>query len=61
MEGTGFSSKSEFIRQALRDALSPSGRLSLDILEALEENREQREKGETKSSDEVRDLLGLND
>jgi metal-responsive CopG/Arc/MetJ family transcriptional regulator len=54
-EERGYANKSEFIRDALRDAVSPPTQLSEEALEHLSENREQREQGETGSQDEVKD------
>ena len=52
-ERRGYSSKSEAIRDALRDWLNPSVTLSEETLAALQTSREQRERGETRSLDEV--------
>lgn len=60
-ERRGYSSKSEAVRDALRDWVNPPTRLSEEVLEDLEQSREQREEGETLSSEEVRDRLDLND
>lgn len=57
----GYSSKSEAVRDALRDWVTPTTTLSEETLDDLEESREQREADETLSSEEVRDRLGLND
>lgn len=57
----GYSSKSEAVRDALRDWVNPPTSLSEETLDDLEESREQREEGETMSSEEARDRLGLND
>ena len=57
----GYTSRSEAIRDALRDWVNPSIELSEDILEALETSREQREQAKTMSADDVRDRLGLDD
>ena len=57
----GYASRSEAIRDALRDWLSPSPELSDEILAELEESREQRERGETVSAAEARERLGLDD
>jgi Arc/MetJ-type ribon-helix-helix transcriptional regulator len=51
----GYASRSEAIRDALRDWLDPSPELSEGILEELARSREQRERGETRSLDEVAD------
>lgn len=55
----GYASRSEAIRDALRDWLNPSPQLSDEILDDLEVSREQRERGETVSADEVRERLDL--
>jgi len=57
----GYASRSEAIRDALRDWLNPSPELSDEILDELEESREQRERGETVSAAEARERLGLDD
>lgn len=46
-ERRGYMSRSEAIRDALRDWLNPSVELSDDVLEDLRISREQRERGET--------------
>jgi Arc/MetJ-type ribon-helix-helix transcriptional regulator len=55
----GYASRSEAIRDALRDWLSPTPELSEEILDALEASREQRDRGETVSADEARERLGI--
>lgn len=60
-ERRGYSSKSEAIRDALRDWVEPSAELSEETLDDLEESREQRERGETVSEEEARERLGLDD
>jgi Arc/MetJ-type ribon-helix-helix transcriptional regulator len=60
-ERRGYSSKSEAIRDALRDWVNPSTTLSEETLADLEESREQAERGETVSADEARERLGLDD
>ncbi len=60
-ERRGYSSKSEAIRDALRDWVDPSTKLSDETLDDLEESREQREQGETVSEEEARERLGLDD
>ena len=60
-EARGYSSKSEFIRDALRDAVRPSTQLSDEALQHLIESREQRDRGETVSQDDVKDRLGIDD
>lgn len=52
-ERRGYSSKSEAIRDALRDWVNPPVTLSEETLDDLEKSREQRERGETRSLDEV--------
>jgi Arc/MetJ-type ribon-helix-helix transcriptional regulator len=52
-ERRGYSSKSEAIRDALRDWVNPSVTISEETLENLAVSREQRERGETRSLDEV--------
>lgn len=58
-EQRGYSSRSEAIRDALRDWVNPPATLSDEFLANLEESREQAEQGETYSADEVRAQLGL--
>lgn len=60
-ERRGYSSKSEAIRDALRDWVNPPTRLTEETLDDLEESREQAERGETVSADEARERLGLDD
>lgn len=60
-ERRGYSSKSEAIRDALRDWVNPPAELSAETLEDLERSREQAAEGETLSEEEVRDRLDLND
>jgi Arc/MetJ-type ribon-helix-helix transcriptional regulator len=60
-ERRGYSSKSEAIRDALRDWVNPPATLSEEMLADLEESREQAEKGETVSVAEARERLGLDD
>lgn len=57
----GYASRSEAIRDAIRDWLNPSPQLSEEMLADLEESRKQRERGETVSADEARRRLGLTD
>jgi Arc/MetJ-type ribon-helix-helix transcriptional regulator len=52
-ERRGYSSKSEAIRDALRDWVNPPVTLSEETVDALEKSRQQRERGETRSLDEV--------
>lgn len=60
-EERGYSSKSEFIRDALRDAVNPSVELSDAVLQQLAESRQQRERDETVSQDDVKKRLGLDE
>ena len=60
-ERRGYSSKSEAVRDALRDWLNPPARLSEETLDDLEESREQVERGETVSAEEARERLDLDD
>ncbi|QZP36801.1 ribbon-helix-helix domain-containing protein [Halobaculum magnesiiphilum] len=60
-ERRGYSSKSEAIRDALRDWVNPPATLSEETLADLEESREQVERGETVSAEEARERLGLDD
>ena len=55
----GYASRSEAIRDALRDWLNPSPQLSDEVLDELEESRKQQERGETVSAAEARERLGL--
>lgn len=58
-ERRGYTSRSEAIRDALRDWLNPSVELSDEILDELAVSREQREDGETVSAADARERLGL--
>lgn len=60
-EERGYANKSEFIRDALRDAVEPPTQLSEEALQHLAESRDQREAGETVSQDDVKDRLGIDD
>ncbi|WP_276248608.1 ribbon-helix-helix domain-containing protein [Haladaptatus sp. YSMS36] len=60
-EQRGYANKSEFIRDALRDAVTPSTQLSEEALEHLAESREHRERGETVSHEDVSERLGIDD
>lgn len=55
----GYTSRSEAIRDALRAWVDPPVRLSDDLLEDLAVSREQRERGETRSLDEVAEKYGV--
>jgi Arc/MetJ-type ribon-helix-helix transcriptional regulator len=57
----GYASRSEAIRDALRDWLNPSPELSEEILDDLAESREQRERGETVAAADARERLGLDE
>jgi len=56
----GYTSRSEAIRDALRAWVDPPVRLSEEFLEDLAVSREQRERGETRSLDEVAEKYGVN-
>lgn len=60
-EERGYANKSEFIRDALRDAVDPPTELSEEVLEHLEVSRQQRENDETVSQDDVTEQLGIDD
>ncbi|MBP1988381.1 ribbon-helix-helix domain-containing protein [Halolamina salifodinae] len=60
-ERRGYSSKSEAVRDALRDWVQPPAELSEETLDDLERSREQRERGETLSAEEARERLDLDD
>lgn len=60
-ERRGYSSKSEAVRDALRDWIEPPVKLSDEALDDLEESRKQRDRGETVSEEEARERLGLDD
>jgi Arc/MetJ-type ribon-helix-helix transcriptional regulator len=60
-ERRGYSSKSEAIRDALRDWVNPPAPLSEDTLDDLEKSREQAGNGETVTAEEARERLGLDD
>jgi Arc/MetJ-type ribon-helix-helix transcriptional regulator len=57
----GYSSRSEAIRDALRDWVDPPAELSEELLAELATSREQADEGETASADEVRERLGFED
>jgi len=46
LEERGFTNRSEFIRTAIRDALSPQPELSDEALEQIEESKKEIENGE---------------
>lgn len=60
-ERRGYTSRSEAIRDALRDWVNPSITLSEETLEDLMESRKQAEQGKTVSAEEARERLGLDD
>lgn len=60
-ERRGYGSRSEAIRDALRDWVEPSVTLSDEVLEALAVSREQRDNGETVGAAAVRERLGLDE
>lgn len=60
-EKRGYANKSEFIRDALRDAVDPDPQLSDEVLEHLAVSREQKERDETLSQDKVKERFGLDE
>lgn len=60
-ERRGYTSRSEAVRDALRDWINPPVTLSKETLDDLEESRKQAEQGETVSAEEAREQLGLDD
>ena len=52
-EQRGYTSRSEAIRDALRDWVDPPIHLSKEVLEDLAVSREQRERGEKRSLEDV--------
>lgn len=58
-EQRGYSSRSEAIRDALRDWVNPVATLSEETLADLEGSRGQREEGKTVTAEEARERLGL--
>ena len=58
-ERRGYTSRSEAIRDALRDWANPSVELSDEVVEALATSRRQRERGDTRPLDEVADDYGV--
>ncbi|WP_248907018.1 ribbon-helix-helix domain-containing protein [Halocatena marina] len=60
-ERRGYTSRSEAVRDALRDWINPPVTLSKETLDDLEESRKQAEQGETVSAEEARERLGLDD
>jgi len=60
-ERRGYSSKSEAIRDALRDWVNPPMTLSEETVQDLETSREQAAQGETVTAEEARERLGLDD
>jgi metal-responsive CopG/Arc/MetJ family transcriptional regulator len=60
-ERRGYTSRSEAIRDALRDWVNPPVTLSEETLGDLAVSREQAEQGETVSAEEARERLGLDD
>lgn len=60
-EERGYANKSEFIRDALRDAVNPPTQLSDEAIQHLIESREQREQGETVAHESVKDRLDIDD
>ena len=60
-ERRGYASKSEFIRDALRDAVNPPTKLSDEALEHLAKSRAQRSQEETVPQDDVKDRFDIDD
>lgn len=60
-ERRGYTSRSEAIRDALRDWVEPTVTLSEETLDDLAASREQANRGEIVSADEARERLGLDD
>lgn len=60
-ERRGYTSRSEAIRDALRDWIDPPTRLSEETLKELKTSHEQREQGDTQSANDVRERLILDD
>lgn len=60
-EQRGYASKSEAIRDALREWVDDPADISEETLAALETSREQVENGETVSAEDARERLGLDD
>lgn len=60
-ERRGYSSRSEAVRDALRDWAKPSVELSPEVLDALAESRDERERGDTVPAAFVRERLGGTD
>jgi Arc/MetJ-type ribon-helix-helix transcriptional regulator len=60
-EERGYANKSEFIRDALRDAVEPPTQLSEEALQHLAKSREQREARETVSQADVKERLDIDD
>ncbi len=55
----GYTSRSEAVRDALRAWVDPPVRLSEAVLGDLATSREERDRGETRSLDEVADRYGV--
>lgn len=60
-ERRGYTSRSEAIRDALRDWLNPSVELSEEILDDLGTSRKEREQGETTSLSETMQKYDVDD
>lgn len=58
-EKRGYTSRSEAIRDALRDWLENPAPLSDEIVEALQTSRKQAERGETHTLEEVADRFDV--
>jgi Arc/MetJ-type ribon-helix-helix transcriptional regulator len=59
-ERRGYASKSEAIRDALRDWVNPPETLSEETIEELKQSRHQRERGETRPLEEVAEKYDVN-
>lgn len=60
-ERRGYDSRSEAVRDALYDWLEPPVTLSEETLDDLDTSREQADRGETLSSEEVSERLNRDD
>ena len=55
----GYASRSEAVRDALRTWVTPPVRLSDRVVEDLAESRQQRERGETRSLEDIAGEYGI--
>jgi len=53
LEDRGFTSRSEFVRTAIRDALNPRPKLSEETLKQIEESKTELEDGEYVTGDDL--------